>query len=74
MERSKSKLEVLLRRAEVLKLADVSSATLYRMIRDGKFPRAVNLGTGSDRWRLRDVERWQKSLAKSEGIGRSASC
>jgi prophage regulatory protein len=55
-------IDLLLPRREVEKQTGISRATLYRMIKSGKFPRSVSIGTGSVRWKQSDVTAWQQSL------------
>lgn len=57
--------DFLLRRKEVEKLSGLSRASLYRLMRIGKFPRPLSIGTGSVRWRQSDVIAWQSSLTKT---------
>lgn len=57
--------DFLLRRKEVEKIAGISRASIYRLIKAGKFPAPVNLGTGAVRWRQSDVIAWQSSLTKT---------
>ena len=52
----------LLRRNEVEAMIAVSTATLYKMIKEGRFPSAVHLGAGTVRWRLSEVQSWLASL------------
>ena len=54
-----------LRRKQVEELAAISRASIYRLIKAGKFPAPVSLGTGSVRWRLSDITAWQSSLTKT---------
>lgn len=54
--------DFLLRRKEVEELAGISRASIYRMMKAGKFPAPVSLGTGSVRWKQSDVIAWQQSL------------
>lgn len=54
--------DFLLRRKEVEKLSGMSRASLYRLIKAGKFPAPVAIGTGSVRWRQSDITAWQASL------------
>jgi prophage regulatory protein len=54
--------DYLLPRKTVEKLAGISRATIYRMIKAGKFPRPVSIGTGAVRWKQSDVTAWQQSL------------
>jgi prophage regulatory protein len=58
----------LLRRKQVEELAAISRASIYRLIKAGKFPAPVALGTGSVRWRLSDVTAWQQSLTTTAGV------
>lgn len=57
--------DFLLRRKEVEKQTALSRATLYRLIKAGKFPRPVSLGTGAVRWKQSDVIAWQSNLTKT---------
>ncbi|MDP2760243.1 MAG: AlpA family phage regulatory protein [Sideroxyarcus sp.] len=57
--------DYLLRRKEVERIAGISRASIYRLIKAGKFPRPVCLGTGAVRWKNSDVLAWQSSLSKS---------
>jgi predicted DNA-binding transcriptional regulator AlpA len=42
----------------------VSKETIWRWHRDDPtFPRAVKLGPGATRWRLDEIEAWEKSRA-----------
>ena len=54
--------DYLLPRKTVEKLAGLSRASIYRLIKSGKFPRPVSIGTGSVRWKQSDVIAWQQSL------------
>ncbi|NNM80578.1 MAG: AlpA family transcriptional regulator [Gallionella sp.] len=57
--------DYLLPRKTVEKLSGLSRATIYRLIKSGKFPRPLSIGTGSVRWRQSDVIAWQQSLSPS---------
>lgn len=57
--------DFLLSRKTVEKLSGLSRATIYRLIKSGKFPRPLSIGTGSVRWRQSDVIAWQQSLMPS---------
>lgn len=52
----------LIPRKTVEKLSGLSRATIYRLIKAGKFPRPLSIGTGAVRWRQSDVIAWQHSL------------
>lgn len=57
--------DYLLPRKTVEKLSGLSRATIYRLIKSGKFPRPLSIGTGAVRWRQSDVIAWQQSLSPS---------
>lgn len=38
---------------------DVSRATIWRWVREGKFPSPVRITKGCTRWKLSDVEAWE---------------
>ena len=50
-----------LKREEVLGLVSLSSATVYRMMSRGEFPRPVRVGRRAARWRSDEVEEWLAS-------------
>ena len=54
--------DFLIPRKTVEKLSGLSRATIYRLIKSGKFPRPLSIGTGSVRWRQSDIIAWQLSL------------
>lgn len=51
-------LDVLVRRKTVTALTGTSTATLYRLIEKGTFPRPVELTRSARAWRLSDVIEW----------------
>jgi prophage regulatory protein len=55
--------DYLLPRKAVEQLSGLSRATIYRLIKLGKFPRPLSIGTGGVRWRQSDVINWQQSLS-----------
>lgn len=55
--------DFLIPRKTVEKLSGLSRATIYRLIKAGKFPRPLSIGTGSVRWRQSDIIAWQQSLS-----------
>lgn len=57
--------DFLLRRKEVERIAGISRASIYRLIKAGKFPHPVSLGTGSVRWKQSDISKWQSSLTRT---------
>jgi prophage regulatory protein len=49
----------LLRLADVVKLVSLSRSTIWRLMRDGRFPSGVHFGPRAVRWRAADVFAWQ---------------
>ena len=45
-------------RQQLEKLFKVSPATIYRWIKEGKFPAPIHLGTNMVRWKASDIEVW----------------
>jgi len=60
--------DFLLRRKDVEKIAGISRASIYRLIKAGKFPAPVNLGTGAVRWKKSSIIAWQQSLTTTAGV------
>ena len=54
----------LLKAREVCEMLGISRATLYRMIRQGKFPRPVKLSADSSRWPSQEVEDYMATLPR----------
>ena len=46
---------------EVVGLVSLSSATIYRMMSQGEFPRPVRIGVRATGWRSDEVEEWLAS-------------
>ncbi|CAG1004273.1 hypothetical protein MTYP_03155 [Methylophilaceae bacterium] len=57
--------DFLLPRKTVEKMTGLSRATIYRLIKSGKFPPPRSIGTGAVRWKLSEVIAWQQSLSPS---------
>jgi prophage regulatory protein len=47
-----------LRDIEVAIRYDISRSTIWRWLKEGKFPRPVKLGAASTRWLISDLEEW----------------
>ena len=41
----------------------VSKNTIWRWVREGKFPAPVKLGENCTRWRIADITAWENSLS-----------
>ena len=65
----------LLRRPEVEELTGLSRASIYRLMRSGRFPASVKVSDTAVRWRASDITAWIESrpVAASElGSGTTA--
>ena len=62
-----------LRLEEVVGLVSLSSATVYRMMSRGEFPRPVRVGRRAARWHSDEVEEWLASRPQTipESPGRA---
>ena len=45
-------------RQQLEKLFKVSPATIYRWIKEGRFPKPIRLGANMVRWKAADIEVW----------------
>ena len=52
----------LLRRREVEKITGVSRASIYRLMRSGRFPLPVRVSDTAVRWKESDINSWIDSL------------
>ncbi len=55
----------LLRISEVVKTTGMGRSTVYRLVKENKFPRPVRLGARSSAWREDEVQAWMDSLPVS---------
>lgn len=53
--------EVLLRVGQVSAITGISVPTIYRLMKQGSFPRALRLTNSVRAWKLSDVQAWIKS-------------
>lgn len=60
IEISSEPLQVL-RLYDVVELVGLSRATVWRRVREGKFPAPIRLGQRAVGWRARDVRAWIES-------------
>jgi len=61
-------IDYLLPKNETVKQTGLSIATIYRLIKAGKFPAPVAIGTGSVRWRQSDLIAWMQSLSTTDQL------
>ncbi len=52
----------LLRLREVEQICGIKRSLIYRQMNDGKFPKSVQAGPKSLRWRLNDIQAWIDGL------------
>jgi prophage regulatory protein len=54
----------------VIKLSALSSATIYRLIKKGEFPKQIKLSERISGWLLSEVEQWleEKINKRKEGV------
>jgi len=55
--------ELLLRPKDVVRLLRISRPTLYRLVRDGKFPVPMHIGSSITCWKISSVLQWIESQA-----------
>ena len=56
----------ILRCPELLRITQLSKATIYRMVAKGTFPKQVRLAERAVGWRSEDVVRWLNSRPVAE--------
>lgn len=55
-------IDPLLKLPLVIEATGLSRSTIYRMMGEGTFPRPLQLGPGSVRWRTSVIVEWQDNL------------
>jgi prophage regulatory protein len=61
---TKTKLTQFIRVRKVLELTQIGRTTLWRLVREGKFPKPVRIGPNSVAWRELDYESWAENPGK----------
>lgn len=51
----------LLKKTEVVELLGISSTTIYRLIKAGKFPKPIKLSPSRIAWTEAAIQKWLKS-------------
>ena len=54
---------------EVAKLIRMNVSTIYRLVREGKFPAAIRVGPSATRWRAGELRDWLDSRPRSVDTG-----
>jgi len=58
------KINKLLTIKEVIKIVGIKKSTLYKLIKEKKFPQQIKIGNLS-RWRLSDIQEWIDSQSSN---------
>ncbi|MEC8081456.1 MAG: AlpA family phage regulatory protein [Pseudomonadota bacterium] len=53
-------------RYEVERLTSLHKSSIYRLMKEGKFPKPLRLSTMRVAWRLADIEAWVNSLETTD--------
>ncbi len=61
--------DAFIRLPQVIALAGISTAQLYRLMQDGAFPRPVVLGPNARAWRLSEIKVWQAERVAARDTG-----
>ncbi len=54
--------------SDVISLSALSSATIYRLIKKGEFPKQIKLSERSSGWILSEVEKWLDDKANAREV------
>jgi len=57
-----------IRRPDVIKLSGLSSATIYRWMKTGKFPQSIHLGEKTTVWSLNELTDWMETLKQGREL------
>ena len=57
----------------VIKLSALSSATIYRLIKIGEFPKQIKLSERSSGWLLNEVEQWLDDKVNAREVNNETS-
>ena len=64
-----TKLDRLLRRAEVETRCGIARSTVYRLMRDGQFPEPIKVGRRAVRWPEQEIQQWIDDRPRATGEG-----
>ncbi|WP_075882056.1 helix-turn-helix transcriptional regulator [Vreelandella massiliensis] len=45
---------------EIVERLGIGQSTLFRWVREGRFPKPLRVGYRFSRWRIADVKRWEE--------------
>ena len=52
---------------------EIGTATLYKWMSDGTFPRPIKIGANRVAWRMADLEEWRDSRPQAEYRAKAAA-
>ena len=58
----------IINRHEVERMTSLRKTTIYRLMKEGKFPKPLRLSTMRVAWRLKDIEAWIESLETDDTL------
>ncbi len=61
---------IYLRDKQVAERFGVDRATVWKWSREGNFPKPVRLSAGCTRWKLKDIEAWEREISEGERVVR----
>jgi predicted DNA-binding transcriptional regulator AlpA len=62
----------LLRERELRERLGISHSTIWRMLRNKRFPEPIRLSARVKAWRLADIERWLSERASQPSVDRAS--
>jgi prophage regulatory protein len=55
-------------RHEVERITSLRKTTIYRLMKEGKFPKPLRISSMRVAWRLKDIEEWIESLNTADTL------
>ena len=63
----------LLRRRDVEDRTGLSRTSIYRLMREGRFPKPIKVGPKAVRWPASELEAWLAARPRAEGVAGQAA-
>ena len=64
--------DIMLRREEVEKMCGLTRSTIYRLMREDKFPLPKRLGPRAVRWSSSEIDAWLAARPRATGEAQAA--
>jgi prophage regulatory protein len=58
--------EKLMTKTDICEYLTLSDSTLFRLRRDNVFPKPLNLGARTIRWKRKDIDNWLESITPEQ--------